>query len=35
MAWRDREGRLNFVFLGDGTVEDEKESDEKRCGKSS
>jgi len=28
MAWRDREGPLNFVFLGDGRVEDDKERDE-------
>jgi len=27
MAWRDREWWLNFVFLGDGRVEDEKERD--------
>jgi hypothetical protein len=27
MSWRDREGSLNFVFLGDGRVEDEKERD--------
>jgi len=24
MAWRDTEGRLKFVFIGDGRVEDEK-----------
>jgi len=30
MAWRDSEGWLNFVFLGDGRVEDDKESDESR-----
>jgi len=35
MAWRDREGFLNFVISGDGRVEDEEESDEKRWGKSS
>jgi len=29
MAWRDREGWLNFVFLGHGRVEDEKERDER------
>jgi len=29
MEWRDRERRLNFVFLGDGRVEDEKERDER------
>jgi len=28
MAWGDREGWLNLVFLGDGRVEDEKERDE-------
>jgi len=27
MAWRDREGWLSFMFLGDGRVEDEKERD--------
>jgi len=27
MAWRDKEGWLNFVFLGDGIVEDENERD--------
>jgi len=32
MAWRDREGSLNFVFLGDGSVEDKKERDEMRWG---
>jgi len=32
MAWRDREGSLNFVFLGDGRLEDEKERDERRWG---
>jgi len=32
MAWRDREGYFNFLFLGDGRVEDEKERDEKRWG---
>jgi len=35
MTWRHREGSLNFVFSGDGRVEDEKERDKKRCGKSS
>jgi len=30
MAWRDREGWLNFVILRDGRVEDEKERDERR-----
>jgi len=34
MACRDTEGRLNFVLLGDSRVEDEKERDEKRWGKS-
>jgi len=34
MAWRDREGLLNFEFLGDGRVEDEKERDERRWNKS-
>jgi len=33
MAWRDREGRLNFVFLGDGRVEHKKERDQRRWGK--
>jgi hypothetical protein len=27
MAWRNREGPLNFVFLGDCRVEDEMERD--------
>jgi hypothetical protein len=27
MEWRDREGLLNFVFLGDGKVEHETERD--------
>jgi hypothetical protein len=27
MAWRDREGWLNFVFCDDGRVVDEKERD--------
>jgi len=35
MAWRDREVLLNFTFLGDGSVEDEKERDDRRWGKSS
>jgi len=35
MAWRDKEGPLNFVFLVDGRVEDKKERDERRWGKSS
>jgi hypothetical protein len=34
MAWRDRVGWINFAFLRDGTVEDHKERDEKKCGKS-
>jgi len=34
MAWSDREGGLNIVFLGDSRVEDKKERDEKRWGKS-
>jgi len=29
MAWRDRERCINFIFLGDGRVEDEKEGDER------
>ena len=29
MAWRDREGWLNFVCLGDGRIEDKKERDER------
>jgi len=35
IAWRDREGILNFVFLGDGTIEDKKERDETVWGKPS
>jgi hypothetical protein len=35
MAWRDREGSLNFVFLGDGRIEDRKERDERVRGNSS
>jgi len=35
MAWRDREQLLNFVFLGDGRVEDKKDGDGSRGGKSS
>jgi hypothetical protein len=35
LAWGDREGRLNFMFLGDGRVEDKKERDERVWGKSS
>jgi hypothetical protein len=27
MTWRDREGGLNFMFLGDGIVEDENQRD--------
>jgi hypothetical protein len=34
MAWRDREGLLNFVFLGDGRIEDKKERAERVRGKS-
>jgi len=34
MAWKDREGWLNFIFEGDSKVEGEKERDEKRCSKS-
>jgi len=30
MAWRDREGGLNFVFLSDGRVEDGKGRAERR-----
>jgi len=30
MAWSDRKGWLNFVFLGDGRVKDEKERLESR-----
>jgi len=30
MAWRDRDGWLYFVFLGDGRVEDKKERDGRR-----
>jgi len=33
MAWRDKEGWLNFMFLGDGRVEDEKQWDRKKWGK--
>jgi hypothetical protein len=35
MAWRDREGSLNYVILGDGRIENQKESDERVWGKSS
>jgi hypothetical protein len=35
MVWIDREGSLNFMFLADGRVEDEKERDERIWGKSS
>jgi len=35
MAWRDGEGSVNFVFLGDGRVEHKKERDQRRWGKSS
>jgi len=34
MTWRDWEGWLNFVFLGDSRVADETERDVKRWGKS-
>jgi hypothetical protein len=30
MAWRDRERYLNFVFLGDGRFEDDKERNGRR-----
>jgi len=30
MAWRDTEGSLHFMFLGDSRVEDVKERDERR-----
>jgi hypothetical protein len=30
MAWRDREGWLNFEFLGDGRVEHKKERDPRK-----
>jgi hypothetical protein len=30
MVWRDKEGLLNFVFLGDGRVEHKKERDQRR-----
>jgi len=35
MAWRDTEGWLNLVLLGDGRVEHKKERDQRRWGKSS
>ena len=35
IAWRAREGWLNFVFLGDGRLDDKKEGDKRRWGKSS
>jgi len=35
MAWRDREGRLDFMFLGDGRVEHKKERYQRRWGKTS
>jgi hypothetical protein len=35
MALRDREGWLNFVFLGNGRIENKKERDERLWGKSS
>jgi hypothetical protein len=34
MAWRDKEGLLNFVLLGDGRIEDKKEREERVRGKS-
>jgi len=34
-AWKDREGWLNFMFSGDSRVEDDKERNERRLGKSS
>jgi hypothetical protein len=33
MAWRERAGLLNFVFLGDGRIEAKKERDERVRGK--
>ena len=35
MAWRNREQWHDFAFLGDGRVDDGKERDDRRCGKSS
>jgi len=35
VAWGDREGWLNFEFLGDVSVEEEEERDQQRWGKSS
>jgi hypothetical protein len=35
MAWRDRERILNMVIFCNAGVEDGKERDGKRCGKSS
>jgi len=34
MEWGVREGSLNFIFLGDIRVEDKKERDQRRWGKS-
>jgi len=34
MAWRDEEVSFNFLFLGDGRVEDENERNEERWRKS-
>jgi hypothetical protein len=33
MAWRDREQSLNFIFSGDGRVEDENEKADRILGK--
>jgi hypothetical protein len=35
MAWRDREGSHNFMFLGDGKIEYKKVTGQRRWGKSS
>jgi len=35
MAWRDGEGLLSFEFSSDSRVEEEKERDKSRWGKSS
>jgi hypothetical protein len=32
MAWREREGLLNFIFLADGRVEDETLTGQKKWG---
>jgi hypothetical protein len=34
-AWREREWWVNFLFLGDGKIEDEEERDERAYGESS